>query len=185
MFPGTASVRTRCRLLARLCYAGLFSADLRFQRIVLGSQRPRHGLRVLLGVPEELLLLLKRRPSLHPMNQSLRFDIIGDRHMHSIRHMRSGFVFLNHRLDSALRISARTDQVLLGIIGFVLVQLLLCPLRRLSPPAAAAPVSPWPRRLIPVDAPRRQAPPRQRRGPSRGPPAAGLPPRMAFPPRWS
>ena len=112
-------------MFARQCCAGLSSAALRFQRIVLGRQRPRHGLRVLLGVPEELLLLLKRRPSLHPVNQSLRFDIIADRHMHGIRHMRSGFVFLNHRLDSALRISARTDQVLLGIIGFVLVQLQL------------------------------------------------------------
>src|SRR5467141_3597323 len=109
MFPGTASVRTRCRLLARLCCAGLFSADLRFQRLVLGSQRPRHGLRVLLGVPEELLLVLKRRPSLHAVIKSLRFDIIADRHMHGIRHMRNGFVFLNRRLDSALWISARTD----------------------------------------------------------------------------
>src|SRR2546429_6121907 len=64
MFPGATSVRDGRCLFARQCCAGLSSAALRFQRIVLGRQRRRHGLRVLLGVPEELLLLLKRRPSL-------------------------------------------------------------------------------------------------------------------------
>jgi len=33
-------------------------------------------------------------------------------------------VLFDHRLDAALRISAGTDQVLLCIIGFVLIQLL-------------------------------------------------------------
>src|SRR6266481_967501 len=39
--------------------------------------------------------------------------------------MRSGFVLFDHRLDSALRISAGTDQILFGIVGFVLIQFLL------------------------------------------------------------
>ncbi len=75
--------------------------------------------------PQQQLLLVQRPPLRNFVDQpALILRSRGGRQS-GFRSLRRSFVLFDHRLNAVLRIAAGTNQILLGVINFVLIKFLL------------------------------------------------------------
>ena len=77
---------------------------------------------VLFGAPQLQLFAVQRQPLLEEVDQAARFDGRGDGHMRGVGGMRRGFVLVDHSLNAALGVAARAEEILLGFVGFILIE---------------------------------------------------------------